>query len=85
MGWEVAINQTHNGEFKRYVFFCNTSDKAFGPVFYLSDCYDIGEFYKAWDELQLPEPRCLPSDLLWTYILHMKEHFGEDISEYLEE
>jgi len=85
MAWEVASNESHNGEFTRYIFFCNTSDEPFGPVFYLNDCHDRVAFYTAWDELNFPDPRTLTSDLLWTHIILLKEHFGEDISEYLEE
>jgi hypothetical protein len=85
MGWEVAQNKTHDGMFIRYAFFCNTGDEAFGHVFYLNDCDDIGTFYDAWSEVNEGiDPRTIDSEALWECILNMKEYFGEDISDYRE-
>ena len=86
MGWEVAKNETHNGQFRRFMFFCNTSDIAFGPVFYLNDCYSQDDFYQAWGRVnEFVDPRTLSEDELWQAILRMKEYFGEDMEEYLNE
>lgn len=86
MGWEVALNKTHDGLFIRYVFFCNTADAPFGDVFFLSGCYDISNFYDAWGVVNRNiDPRTVDSKELWNCILRMKEYFGEDISEYKEE
>ena len=88
MGWEVLINETHNGQFRRYAFFCNTADRPFGPVFYCCDCPNIRAFYQAWGDLGLTDPRCMPekSDgdkkTLWDAICDVKEYFGEDMTEY---
>jgi len=90
MGWEVLINESHDGMFRRFAFFCNTGDRPFGPVFYCCDCTSIAEFYRAWGELKLPDPRRLPekipvgSDIktLWDAIYDIKEYFGEDMTEY---
>ena len=85
MGWEVAQNKSNGGLFTRYVFFCNTADEAFGRVFYLDGCYDIGTFYDAWHEINEGiDPRTIDSEALWECILNMKEYFGEDISDYRE-
>ena len=83
MGWEVMVNNTHSGLFKRFGFFCNTSDHAFGPVFYLDGCYDEGEFYTVWSEVNpRMDPRVLHPKELWDAILRMKEYFGEDMEDY---
>tara|TARA_Y100000004_G_C8673951_1_gene310443 strand:+ start:45 stop:323 length:279 start_codon:yes stop_codon:yes gene_type:complete len=84
MGWEVAQNKSNNGLFIRYVFFCNTADIAFGPVFWL-ECDSIREFYDAWNEVNKGiDPRIIDSEALWDCIVNMKEYFGEDISDYRE-
>ena len=81
MAWEVAINETHDGEFSRYVFFCNTSDEPFGPVVSLNNCEDKNEFYKAWDKVNLGLDARTLSRLpggLEDSIERMKKYFGED-------
>jgi len=83
MGWEVAENTVYDFS-TRYVFFCNTADVAFGPVFWL-ECDSIGEFYDAWNEVNKGiDPRTIDGEALWDCIVNMKEYFGEDISDYRE-
>ena len=85
MGWEVWQKKYHNGQFILYGFFCNTGDEAFGPVFYLNGCNDIGEFYNAWKLVNKGiDPRIIDRETLWDCIVNMKEYFGEDISDYRE-
>ena len=84
MGWEVAINETNSGRYNRYMFFCNTADRAFGPVFYLNFCPDISSFYNAgWkvNSEDFPDPRVLPEDMLWKAIERMKVYFGKEDSD----
>ncbi len=79
MGWEVMRKEYHTGtenEVVKFCFFCNTSDMAFGPVFYL-DCTE-DEFYTAWREVN---PRIEPRDARGTHLLgeaieKMQKHFG---------
>ncbi len=83
MGWEIAKNEVHHGTFKRWCFFCNTADKAFGDVFFLNDCYSQDDFYEAWGKVnESLDPRTLSEDDLWQAILRMKAYFGEDMEEY---
>ena len=52
MGWEVLVGQ-HWGNWNNIVFFCNTSDEAFGPVLSVEgyDCdYIRTRFYDAWPQ-----------------------------------
>ena len=79
MGWEVAVNETHYGEFRRWVFFCNTSDKPFGRVFYLNKCYSKSNFYIAWNDLVLEDARALNrKGMLDDAIRQMQKYFGEE-------
>ncbi len=79
MGWEVMRKVVHAGtenEVVKFCFFCNTSDMAFGPVFYL-DCTE-DEFYTAWREVN---PKIEPRDARGTHLLgeaieKMQKHFG---------
>ena len=75
MGWEVLINDSWRF---RFSFFCNTTDLAFGPVFYL-DCGCIEEFYEVWRELSLPDPRGMTEYELFEAIEKMSAHIeGEE-------
>ena len=79
MGWEVAVNETHDGQFRRWVFFCNTADEPFGRVFYLNNCYSKNNFYHAWDDLVLEDARALNrKGMLDDAIMQLKDYFEEE-------
>tara|TARA_R100000152_G_C6727397_1_gene152502 strand:- start:402 stop:644 length:243 start_codon:yes stop_codon:yes gene_type:complete len=80
MGWEVWRKEYHDGEFVKFGFFCNTSDRGFGPVFSL-DCSSVGEFYRIWDEVigEGFDPRNHSYNEIWDCIVKIKEARGEEI------
>ena len=89
MGWEVMKNETHNGQFKRWCFFCNTGDVAFGDIFFLNDCVNEAEFYQVRGKVNpnARDPRIMTDKERWHCVLRMKAHYdGDDIiTDYLDD
>ena len=84
MGWEVMFTESHAG-LRRWCFFCNTSDRPFGQVFYLNNCLDADDFYENWAEMDFGDPRRLDDDHLWCAVICLKKHFNEEFwEEYFE-
>jgi len=86
MGWEVMMKKVHEDTedvVVKFCFFCNTSDIAFGPVFYL-DCNSPGDFYDSWNEVNPGiDPRIhrhqVASYALQECIERMQRHYGMEV------
>tara|TARA_R100001443_G_scaffold23650_2_gene35821 strand:+ start:9089 stop:9346 length:258 start_codon:yes stop_codon:yes gene_type:complete len=67
MGWEMWF-KSGNGYSARMGFFCNTSDKSFGPVFYVGSGWDEGEaisaFHRKWASEGWMDPRAMDNSTL---------------------
>lgn len=56
MGWEIIHSEKQNYA----AFICNTTDVAFGPIYYThGEDFDIGNFYKWWEKSVVADPRTM--------------------------
>ncbi len=56
MAWEVWFDDSGRS-YGNMGFFCNTVDVCFGPVFYVDNCFDKGQFYEMWEKAGFKDPR----------------------------
>ena len=60
MAWEIWVDDGGRHTYRSYAnmgFFCNTADVCFGPVFYVDNCFDKGQFYEMWEKAGFKDPR----------------------------
>jgi len=60
MAWEIWVDDGGRHTYRSYAnmgFFCNTADVCFGPVFYVDNCFDKGQFYEMWEKARFKDPR----------------------------
>lgn len=56
MGWYIWHEERETGYDSMFGFYCNTEDRSFGPVSYISNA-TRADIYNAWEALRLDDPR----------------------------
>ena len=84
MGWEMWF-KSGDGYSARMGFFCNTSDKSFGPVLYVGSGWDEGEaisaFHRKWATDGWVDPRSMGDSSLWDVAQGIEEWMKKERGE----